>query len=144
MTTLTEEQVALRVCRLLGTLPGFLWVEPDSGGVYPRDTPDVAVFAGPIGATPDRAVGVWVYARDVDLGNGLTTARVQLRTRGRPSDVFDAGRIADTVHDLLHGLTRTGGINSAVRPDGATALLGLDGEQRLERTDTYHLTVTEA
>lgn len=127
---MTDDELTLMLCTLLGSLPGWVWA---TTGEYGAD--DVGVFYGAIAASPDQAVGVRVYATDDRAG--LRERRVQFRIRGRGR--AGANRLADILFGVLHGLSRTGGISDARRISMAPA--GVDGNGREERTDNYLVTL---
>lgn len=119
------------ICELLGALEGdWAWKE-DS----PYTSSEIGVFYGQIGDTPDRAVGVRVYATtDIPLEH-LSWRRVQLRHRGARDRPDGADELASATFAALQGLSRVGGISGANRM--SMAPLGADQNGREERTDNY-------
>lgn len=122
------------VCQVLAAHTGWAW-RPT--GAYTGT--EVGVFYGPIGAAPDRAVGVTLYAGDDELETGLTVRRVQVRYRGAPRDPAGADRLADAGFAALQGLTRTSGLSLVTRV--LVARLGTDSNARQERADSYQIIV---
>ncbi|NHI16864.1 phage tail terminator protein [Microbacterium excoecariae] len=127
---------AALTCRLLvylSGIPGWEW--RPTGPAYTTD--ETGLFYGPIGDTPDRAIGVRVYATDDD--RYLAQRRAQIRIRGRAHHLDDADTIAGIAHTALDGLSRVAGILSARRI--SMSPLGADGNSREERTENYLITL---
>lgn len=98
---------------------------------------DVGIFYGPVGATPNRAIGVTCYTQTDDIETGRADRYVQVRCRGNPGAPNGADILADAVFTALHGVYRVSGISRITRT--STAPLGADDNGRQERTDNYHL-----
>lgn len=132
-----DATLTVRICELLGRVPGWAW-RPDS----PYLPGEVAIFYGPIGDTPDQAIGVTVY--DGTDQNHLHERRVQLRIRGARGARNGADQIAGFAFTVLQGLSRWDGINDARRVSFAP--LGADQNDRQERSENYLVTLdnTEA
>lgn len=115
-----------------------LGVIRDDGSVYLPD--ETALFYGPIGATPDRAVGFTRYSGtsvqtyDGDRGPRL----VQARIRGDVHMPASADDLADDVDAVFRRLTRVAGISS--RWASGPLPLGADGNHRTELTINYLVT----
>lgn len=110
----------------------------DDGSVYlPGET---ALLYGPIGTTPDRAVGFTRYGGtpdqtyDGDRGPRL----VQARIRGAADNPTSADDLADEVDAAFRRLTRVAGISS--RWASGPLPLGADGNRRTELTLNYLVT----
>lgn len=127
-----DAEVTKAVCRVLAERTGWRWA---LDGLNP--TAAAWLFYGPIGASPDEAIGVTVYGGTDDLVDGLMTRRVQLMHRGKKNDPAGADTLAGVSFVALHGLSRTAGINTAFRRSWAR--LGPDGNGRQERSDNYQI-----
>lgn len=111
-----------------------------TGAVY--SAAEVAIFYGPIGSTPDRAIGVTCYTQTdyPDPDSGQADRYVQVRCRGARGLPNGADILADAVFAALHGVYQTAGIARIVRT--STAPLGADENARQERTDNYQVTIS--
>lgn len=118
------------LCEFLGQIDGWAW--HPTGPAYTQS--QVGVFYGPIGDSPDRAVGVRLYGA-TDDPDFVSSRRVQLRIRGGDGDVAGADALASVAYAALHGLSRVGGINGISRI--SMAPLGADSNGRQERTENY-------
>lgn len=112
-----------------------------SGPEYaPNET---AIVFGRLPSTPDRAIALAAYGVDQfadDPVNTDGTQGVQLRIRGIPLDPRSVDGIADACFDALQGWQNpAAGILLATRRINAP--MGVDGNQRFERADSYHLLV---
>ena len=107
------------------------------GGGYTAG--EIGLFYGPIGATPDRAIGVTCYTQTDDIETGRTDRYVQVRFRGHRGAPNGADQLADAAFIALHGVYRTSGIARITRT--STAPLGADTNGRQERTDNYQLII---
>ena len=126
---MTDRDLTLWVCRLLGAIPGWVW-SPDTAAPAGR----VAVFYGAIPDRPDAAVGVRVYGGSDDPLVYSPTRRVQLRIRGPRGDPSGADALADLVFAALQG--RQGeGVSFAQRQSFGP--LGADTNGREERSENY-------
>jgi hypothetical protein len=147
-----DATLTMRVCALLGLLPGWAW-RPD-GPAYEttsllpgNDTlpgedalpgrPEVGVFYGQIADAPDQAIGVRVYS--TTDGDWLHERRVQLMIRGARHRPDGADHLAAPAFAVLHGLARVSGISGIRRT--SMAPLGADSNGREERTDNYIITL---
>lgn len=119
------------ICTILGEIPGWAW-RPD-GPAYTGS--EVGVFYGPIGAAPDRAVGVRVYGTTDERIEHYGWRRVQLRLRGARDQPDGADELAGLAFEALQGLSRMGGISGVSRQSMAPA--GADENRREERTDNW-------
>ena len=128
-----DATLTLRLLEYLDRVPGWEW-RPE-GPDYTRD--EVGLFYGQIGAAPDEAIGVRVYGAGSE--GDVDERRVQFRIRGRAGDRERADQIAGTLRTLLEGLSRWGGILSAMRFSFAPT--GADENGREERTDNYLITL---
>lgn len=102
--------------------------------------PNVAIFYGPIGTTPNQAVGITRYG-----GTGYATnddvrgpRLVQVRVRGKPGDTKSADDLADAVDAVLARMPRTQGLSSEWA--SGPLPLGADGNRRTELTLNYVVT----
>lgn len=123
------------------------WLHTADVGVWRPDGPpytasEVGIFYGPIGATPDRALGVTVYGTDDDVALGTAIRWVQVRARGARGRPDGADVLAGDVFHVLHGVHARDGISRARRI--SSAQLGPDDNGRQERTDNYEITLTPA
>ncbi|MFE3449624.1 minor capsid protein [Nonomuraea sp. NPDC059194] len=103
---------------------------------------DIAITFGRLPTTPDRAIALAAYGVDQfadDPVNTDGTQGVQLRLRGT-TDPRVVDDIADRAFDALQGWQQpTAGILLCTRRINAP--MGVDGNQRWERADSYHLLV---
>lgn len=132
---MNDSALTVTVCALLGDIPGWEW-RPD-GPDYQDD--ETTIWYGAIKTTPDRAIGVHVYAASDDPVKALSSRRVQLRFRGREGRVDDADNMAHVAFLRLQSLSRVGGI-SGIRRESISASTA-DTNDRQERTDNYTLTL---
>lgn len=113
------------------------WIEPGTG-TYAAG--DIAITLGRLPTTPDRAIALAAYGVDQfadDPVNTDSTQGVQARIRGT-TDPTVADDIADAVFHALQGWqNRPAGILLCTRRINAP--MGVDGNQRWERADSYHL-----
>ncbi len=128
----TRELIAL-LAELLAAAGVGKWrpTGPDYG---PTET-GITGYALP--STTDRAIAITPYDTDDPL-DGPAVRFVQLRSRGRARQQFDAGDLADlafaVLHDRHHPDPRVARI---VRVSSVP--LGPDGNGRQERTDNYQI-----
>lgn len=108
------------------------------GGSYSAS--QVGIFYGPIGDTPNRAVGLTRYG-----GTGFSTnddvrgpRLVQARIRGLPGNALSADDLADAVDAVLARMPRTQGLSSEWASGPLS--LGADGDKRTELTLNYLVT----
>lgn len=127
--------VTTTLCEILAARTGWAW-QP-TGPAYTSG--QVALFYGPIGATPDRAVGVTLYTGTDELENGLAVRRAQVRYRGAVGDPAGADRLADAGFEALQGLARVSGLSLVTRV--LVAQLGTDKNARQERADSYQIVI---
>jgi len=102
-------------------------------------TTEVGIFYGPIGAAPDRAIGVTCYTQTDDIVTERADRYVQVRCRGAKGLPNGADILADAAFAALHGVYRTSGFARITRT--STAPLGADTNARQERTDNYQLVI---
>lgn len=121
------------VCELLASTAGWAW--RPTGPAYTGA--EVGVFYGPLGAAPDRAVGVSAYSADDDLQTGLAVRRVQIRHRGTRDRPDGADELADATFAAMHGLVRVAGLLLVTRV--LVAPMGADENSRQERADSYQI-----
>ena len=99
-------------------------------------TPGLPIIAAKrIPAAPDAAIGVTVYLTVDELAT--SARRAQFRFRGAPHDPFGPDRLSDAVFRLLHMRHHDGHISRMKRE--SSAVLGMDGNSRDERTDNYEI-----
>lgn len=133
--TLGDVALTKLICEQLGTIPEWAW-RPE-GPTYSEA--EVGIFYGALAASPDRAVGVRVYAAiDIEL-EYLHWRRVQLRMRGGRGRPEGADELAGLAFEALQGLSRLGGISGVSRLSMAPA--GADENGRQERTENYQITL---
>ncbi|TYB50236.1 hypothetical protein FXF51_56770 [Nonomuraea sp. PA05] len=115
------------------------WIPPGTGTYQPAD---IAILLGRLPSTPDRAIALAAYGVDQfadDPVNTDGTQAVQLRIRGT-TDPRVADAIADACFDALQGWQAPqAGILLCTRRINAP--MGVDGNNRWERADSYHLNV---
>jgi hypothetical protein len=101
---------------------------------------DIAITFGRLPSTPDRAIALAAYGVDQftdDPVNTDSTQGVQLRLRGT-TDPRVVDEIADNAFNALQGWQNAAaGILLCTRRINAP--MGIDGNQRWERADSYHL-----
>jgi hypothetical protein len=101
---------------------------------------DIAITFGRLPSTPDRAIALAAYGVDQfadDPVNTDSTQGVQLRLRGT-TDPRVVDDIADRAFDALQGWQNpAAGILLCTRRINAP--MGVDGNSRWERADSYHL-----
>lgn len=132
-----DDVLVTRVIEVLAARCGWAW-KPD-GPAY-TEADGVGLYYGAVGTTPDRAVGVTLYAGDDDLlldGSRYSVAvrRVQIRFRGARHDRRDADALASAAFRALQGLSRVAGLNHARRL--LMAPMGADSNARSQRADSY-------
>lgn len=130
-----DAALTILICERLGAIPTWAW--RPTGPSYTE--PEVGVFYGSLAATPNRAVGVRLYAASDDEQEALHWRRVQLRFRGLPGLPSSADALAGLAFASLQGLSRVGGISGISRLSMAPA--GADENGREERTDNYTITL---
>lgn len=129
-----DPTIVRSVAEVLGGIDGWVW-SPDEAPALAPD--EVLVVYGPLPASPDRVVGVRLYATDDDRRTHARGRRVQLRFRGARGVVDDADRLASIAFAALEGLSRHRGLLDVTR--GPIADLGSDANGRAERSDNYTL-----
>jgi hypothetical protein len=102
-------------------------------------TTETGIFYGPIGAAPDKAIGVTCYTQTDDIVTDRKDRYVQIRCRGAKNLPNGADLIADAVFAALHGVYHTSGFARITRT--STAPLGADTNARQERTDNYRIII---
>lgn len=125
--------LTLRLCELLGRIPGWSWNPDPDADDYPANV--VGIRYGATQPTPHRTIGVRVYSPD-DRPD-LTIRRVQIRLRGEPYKPAGADALAGIVHTVLTGLSRAGGISDISRISFGP--LGADDQGREERSENYQI-----
>lgn len=100
----------------------------------------VGIFYGPIGDSPNRAVGLTRYGGTGALTNDSHRGSrlVQVRVRGVPGNVLSADDLADAVDAVLARMPRTQGLSSEWA--SGPLPLGADGNRRTELTLNYLVT----
>lgn len=133
MSVLDDEALTDLICTHLGQVPGWEW-EPDRDAPdYPADV--VGIRYGATRPTPDRTIGVRVYA--ADDSTHLTVRRVQFRLRGARNDPASADALGGVLSAVLPGLSRWGGISDARRISFGP--LGADDLGREERSENWQI-----
>ena len=117
-------------------------------GLKPLIAPDLlplaSVFYGDLPAlTPHRAVAFNCYAATDEAKVALTRLRVQVMVRGIENDSLDAGDLADSIFDRLHGLENLwfGGVHLVQCFRISRVPLGIDTAKRTTRADNYECDV---
>jgi hypothetical protein len=114
-------------------------------GVYANTyaATDTAIVFGDLPTSPDRCIGLGLYAATDAVRQNLTTVRMQLMMRGAPNNSLDVLALADAVFDVLHGLVHVDfGSAHAVQVLRVSAVpLGTDGNKRVMRADNYEIPV---
>lgn len=131
MTAMDDAALTEHVCQVLADA-GLGWVY--SQGAYTAD--QVGIFYGQAGPSPDRAVGVSVYATD-DPRGGPARRWVQVYVRGAPHVRRGADAMAGDVFAVLHDRHHTGLVSRYIRVSSAP--LGADDNGRQERADNYQI-----
>lgn len=100
----------------------------------------IGIFYGPIGATPNRAVGLTRYGGRGFLSNDDARGPrlVQARVRGLPDSPVSADDLADAVDAVLARMPLTQGLSSEWA--SGPLPLGADGNRRTELTLNYLVT----
>lgn len=129
---MTDDALTITLCQWLAAAGIGVW-----SPAAPAPSDAAAIFYGPLGEHPDRAVGVTVYGTDDDVALGTGTRRVQVRYRGASDDVRGANLLADAGFEALHGVHYRDGIARARRISSAP--LGPDADGRQERTDNFEI-----
>ncbi|WP_064315884.1 hypothetical protein [Cellulosimicrobium sp. I38E] len=133
-----DKVLVTRVIEVLADRCGWAW--RPAGPAY-TEADDVGLYYGPIGTTPNRAVGVTLYAADDGMAEGaLSVRRVQLRFRGAPRDPSSPDELASRAFDALAGLSRVAGF-AVVTPGPRGAPMGVDGNHRSARADSYQIII---
>ena len=112
----------------------------DPTGTTPYTASDIAIFYGPIGTSPDRAIGITRYGGTGPISNdGARGPRfVQVRVRGLPGSALSADDLADAVDAVLARMPRTQGLTSEWA--SGPLPLGADDNRRTELTLNYLVT----
>ena len=131
MTVMDDATLTEHVCQVLADA-GLGWVY--SQGAYAAG--QVGIFYGQAGPSPDRAVGVSVYATDDPLG-GPARRWVQVYVRGAKNVRRDADVMAGQVFGVLHRWHHAGPVSRYIRVSSAP--LGADDSGRQERADNYQI-----
>ena len=105
--------------------------------------PTGSVVYGDLPTAPDRAVALNCYAALDEAKVALTRLRVQVMVRGIVNDSLDAGDLADTIFDALHGLENLwfGGVHLVQCFRVSRIPLGIDSAKRTTRADNYECDV---
>jgi hypothetical protein len=112
--------------------------------IAPSLVPAASVFYGDLPATtPDRAVALNCYAATDEAKVALSRLRLQVMVRGVVNDSLDAGDLADTIFDALHGLENLwfGGVHLVQCFRISRVPLGIDSAKRTTRADNYECDV---
>lgn len=125
-----DADLTIRVLEILGRIPGWQW--RPHGPAY--TDAEVALFYGPVGDRPDRAIGATIYG-GTDPAVYAPHRRLQLRLRGRPGDKTGADTLADVAFTVLDRRPRGEGISSITRTSFGP--LGADDNRREQRSDNY-------
>lgn len=116
-----------------------IWVY-NAGGY---DAGDTGAFFKKMPDTPDRCVVITAYTM-ANLPDGpLDQMNVQLRFRGLPDNDTDVDQLGGAAFDLLHGLKNVtfGGVHVIQMLQKSSIPMGIDQNQRWERSDNYTLDV---
>lgn len=115
----------------------------DPDGIY--DPASTVIKMKELPATVDRAIMLTAYTPSDHPTINLSQRRVQVWFRGAPDDALDVDDLADSVFDVLHGLThRDFGTAHAVQVLRTSSMpMGKDDNNRHERADNYTFDVNE-
>jgi hypothetical protein len=132
---LKDSDLIVAMAEILNTAGVGVW---NPSGPIPANV--VGVFYGPIGTSPDQAVGITRYGGTGPLTNDdYRGARlVQVRVRGKPGDPKSADDLADAVDAVFARMPRTQGLSSEWA--SGPLPLGADGNRRTELTLNYLVT----
>jgi len=122
----------------LGTAQVGRWM---TSGTYLST--DTAITLDVLPATPDKAIAMTLYPVSDSTGTD-TVIGLQLRIRGKPNDRISDKDIVDRAFDALHGVNgiTLDGIPIVLIEHQSGAALGPDGNNRLEHTANYYITLT--
>lgn len=121
------------------------YLEDQGVGVYkPGEayaSSDIAIVIGTVPPSPDRCIVLTDYDPDGGNSSGDVTPRVQVRCRGLRNDPLSAIDIASSVRDALDGLASVtfGQVVVSQINHSSGVPLGIDGNQRHERSDNYDI-----
>ncbi|MGH3745810.1 MAG: minor capsid protein [Micromonosporaceae bacterium] len=131
------------VAELLGDTTSAIW-RPDGSAYGPAEIP---IVLGSLPTSPDRALGLALYGAQQssdDVAQADSMTGLQVRVRGRKGDTTIVDDLADEVFEQLQGLsdhTLSTGVHLLLVDRRIVAPLGMDGNGRYERADSYDLTV---
>ena len=130
-----DSELITAMAQILAAAEVGVW-DPPSGFT----ANNVAIFYGPLGTTPNQAVGITRYGGMGPLTNDDHRGQrlVQVRVRGKPGDPKSADDIADAVDAVLARMPRTQGLSSEWA--SGPLPLGADGNRRTELTLNYLVT----
>lgn len=114
------------------------WIEPGSGQVYAPT--DIAIVLGKLPSTPDRAIAITPYGVDQDGDDPVNadgTLGIQFRMRGTPN-IAVLNDIAQGVFDTFQG-AQFPAVGVILMTRRIQAPMGVDGNDRWERADSYRL-----
>lgn len=129
------------IVALAGTLAARgVGVWKPEGGYTASET---AIFYGPIGSTPDRAIGITRYggSPDATYDGDRGPRLIQVRVRGARNSTLSADDLADAVDAVLRRMPRTAGLSSAWA--SGPLPLGTDGNGRTELSLNYSVTLED-
>lgn len=120
----------------------------DTAGVWDYDpagydASETGAFFKKMPDTPDRCVVITAYTIANLPNQPLDKMNVQIRFRGLPDNETDVDELGGAAFALLHGLTdRTfGGVHVTQMLQKSSLPMGLDQNNRWERSDNYTLDV---
>ena len=92
---------------------------------------------------PDRVVCLTAYAASDDAANPWSSMRVQVRTRGLPSQPDDLWTLRDSVYNALQSESALtfGTVTVAQILRVSSVPLGMDTNRRFEHADNYQLDI---
>lgn len=131
---MTDRDLTIALCELLGTVPGWGWAP---NGPLPSG-PTVSVVYGALPPSPDQAVGVRIYGGD-DPRVYAPRRYAQILTRGARGRPDGADDLADVVFTVLQGRCRVAGIGWIERTTFGP--LGPDINAREQRADNYLISI---
>lgn len=111
-----------------------------AGGYLSTET---AIVFGDLPTSPDRAVALSLYASRDLIEQNLSMIRVQVMMRGAVNSSLDLGPLAVAIFDALHAAVALDfGTAHVVQCQRiSTVPLGMDGNKRYLRADSYELDV---
>jgi len=121
------------ICQVLAQLGLGVW-RPDGPAYTAAET---GIYYGDLATSPDRGIGVSVYATDDDPVTATAMRWVQFRIRGAQGVMRDADQMAGALFDALQDRRHAAPVSRFLRT--SSARLGADENGRQERSDNYQI-----